>query len=282
MPLWARLSVSRVSTRPLASKSLASKSLVSKSFASNKAEMILNTHLPVKAWLDPQTARLPGVRPVAIKDWLFQSDAYEPQMAYRRSLLKTKRDAVFGANEASLPACKELLNIISHEGGFQASQNTHPLIEAASHIQEDLCILQKQGDSHKLTAAVMCFPSSWDFREKLGRSIDSIHSPVQEFAAVSKTVERMLSAIRVDQPLGRANFLIYTDPELHQPRAENIAKPIDPKAPRYVRVERQTFRRLPDTLAVVFAIHTFFVPASQLSNEEHAALALLKPDLNPD
>ena len=271
MPLLARLLVLRVSTQPLASKS----------FASNKAEMISNTHLPVKAWLDLQTARLPGVRPVAIKDWLYRSDSYEPQMAYRRSLLDSKSEAVFGASEASLPACQELLNIISQEGGFQTSQNTHPLKEAASHIQEDLCILQKQGDSHKLTAAVMCFPSSWDFREKLGRSIDSIHSPVPEFSAVSKTVERMLSAIRVEQPLGRANFLIYTDPELHQPRAENIAKPIDPKAPRYVRVERQTFRRLPDTLAVVFAIHTFVISASQLSAEDHAALALLKPDLLP-
>ena len=89
----------------------------------------------------------------------------------------------------------------------------------------------------------------------------------------------MLSAIRVDQPLGRANFLIYTDPELHQPRSEGIAKPIDPKAPRYVRVERQTFRRLPETLAVIFTIHTFVVPASILSAEDHAALAKLKPDL---
>jgi len=98
---------------------------------------------------------------------------------------------------------------------------------------------------------------------------------------VSNTVERMLSAIRVEQPLGRANFLIYTDPELHQPREEGIAKPIDLTAPRYVRVERQTFRRLPETLAIIFAIHTFIVPASQLSAEEYAALARLKPDLIP-
>lgn len=243
--------------------------------------MILNAYLPVKAWLDPQTARLPGVRPVAPKDWLYRSDVYAPQMAYRRSLIETKREAVFGASEDSLPACNELQNIISSECSFSKSNSAHPLIDAASYIQEDLCILQKQDDRHLLTAAVMCFPSSWDFRQKLGRSIDSIHSPVPEFAEVSKTVERMLSAIRVEQPLGRANFLIYTDPELHQPRAENILKPIDPNAPRYVRVERQTFRRLPESLAVVFAIHTFVMPASQLSAEDHAALATLKPDLLP-
>lgn len=43
--------------------------------------MILNSHLPIKAWLDPQTARLPGVGRVAVEDWLVQSDTYEAQMA---------------------------------------------------------------------------------------------------------------------------------------------------------------------------------------------------------
>ena len=241
--------------------------------------MILNSHLPVKAWLDPQTARLPGVKPVSVEDWVYKSDQYDAQMAYRHDLLSFQKDAVFRAAEDSLEACLELRDIICGEKGVKPLIGDHPLINAASHVQEDLCVLQKQGDYHLLTAAVMCFPSSWDFREKLGRSIDSIHGPVPEFSKVSNTVERMLSAIRVDQPLGRANFLIYTDPELHQPRSEGIAKPIDPKAPRYVRVERQTFRRLPETLAVIFTIHTFVVPASILSAEDHAALAKLKPDL---
>lgn len=241
--------------------------------------VILNSHLPVKAWLDPQTARLPGVRPVALTDWLYRSDTHEAQMAYRRALMDTKTEAVFEANESAYKACLELRDIISLEGSWSPQPGLHPLCDAAAHIQEDLCILQKKDDYHILTAAIMCFPSSWDFREKLGRSIASIHRPVPEFSDVSKTVERMLSAIRAEQPLGRANFLIYTDPELHQPRAEGVEKPIDPKAERFVRVERQTFRRLPKTLAVIFAIHTFIIRASQLSLDDHAALAKFKPDL---
>ena len=236
--------------------------------------MILNSHLPVKAWLDPQTARLPGVRPVAVEEWLTVSDAHEAQMAYRRDLITSKRDRVFVADDVAFNACKELRDIL----GIMPSDN-HPLIDAALSVQEDLCILQKQGDHHILSAAVMCFPSSWDVRQKLGRSIASIHEPVPEFTDVSLTVERMLSAIRIEQPLGRANFLIYTDPELHQPRGEGVSKPINPSAPRYVRVERQTFRRLPETLAVVFAIHTYVVPESILSAEEHSLLAALKPEL---
>ena len=200
-------------------------------------------------------------------------------MSYRRQLMQTRRDTVFRAMDMAEAACIELRNIICSEGGYPISADEAPLLGAAVHVQEDLCVLQKQGDEHILTAAVMCFPSSWDVRQKIGRSIASIHEPVPQFSDVSHTVERMLSAIRVEQPLGRANFLIYTDPELHQPRGEGIDKPIAPNALRYIRVERQTFRRLPDSLAVIFAIHTYVVPESQLSSEEHALLASFKPEL---
>lgn len=236
--------------------------------------MILNTHLPIKAWLEPRTARLPGVQPVEIDNWLVRSDTYEAQMSYRHKLVKERRDMVFQAMEVATEACHELCNLIGAE-----NSDEHPLINAALSVQEDLCILQKQGDSHILTAAVMCFPSSWDLRQKIGRSISTIHEPVPEFSPVSKSVERMLSAIRIEQPLGRANFLIYTDPELHQPRGEGILKPIDRQASRFIRVERQTFRRLPETQAVVFAIHTYIVPESSLTAKEHRVLASLKPEL---
>ena len=238
--------------------------------------MILNSHLPLQAWRDPQTARLPGVRPVAIDNWLTRSDSFAAQMAYRRELIREKRGIVFAAQETAYKACRELRDMIK-----APHSKDHPLIDAASHVQEDLCILQKQGDEHVLSAGVMCFPSSWDLGEKIGRSIADIHTVVPEFSPVQSIVERMLSAIRVEQPLGRANFLIYTDPELHQPRREGIPKPIDPTAKRYVRVERQTFRRVPETRAIVFAIHTYIILASRLNQQAFDELALLKPDLVP-
>jgi len=241
--------------------------------------MILNSYLPIKAWLDPKTSRLPGVQPVAIKDWLERSDRFDAQIAYRRNLIARKRETVFQTTPESETACTELRNIIHAETTRDWTGSDHPLLEAGANVQEDICILQKQGDLHVLTAGLMCFPSSWDIREKIGRSISSIHEPVEAFSAVAKIVERMLSAIRIEQPLGRANFLIYTDPELHQPRGEGITKPIDPNAPRYIRVERQTFRRLPVSRAVVFAIHTYIVPESALSPQEHAVLSQFKPEL---
>ncbi len=241
--------------------------------------MILNSYLPIKAWLNPQTSRLPGVRPITTKDWLAKSDTYDAQIAYRRALIASHRDVIFQSTPKSEAPCIELKELIFSEASLPSSEQDHPLLEAASHVQEDLCILQKEGDQHILTAAVMCFPSSWDVNQKIGRSLESIHQPVPEFSPVSSIVERMLSALRVEQPLARANFLIYTDPELHQPRGEGISKPIDANAPRYIRVERQTFRRLPKTKAVIFAIHTYIVAEHTLSSEEHLALAQFKPEL---
>lgn len=236
--------------------------------------MILNTRLPVKAWRNPRTRRLPGVQPVAPKDWLYKSETFAAQMAYRRHLIQEKRNVVFAAQGSAYEACEELRHMIGAD-----DTDDHPLISAGLCVQEDLCVLQKQDDTHILTAGILCFPSSWTLAEKIGHTLTKIHRPVPEFSPVADTVERMLSAIRVEQPLGRANFLIYTDPELHQPRAEGVAKPIDPKASRYVRVERQTFRRMPHTHAVIFAIHTAIVSADVLSVEDHAALAALKPEL---
>ena len=80
----------------------------------------------------------------------------------------------------------------------------------------------------------------------------------------------------------RANFLVYTDPDLHQPLPEGVAKRFDVSAPRYIRVERQTLRRLPQTKAIVFAIHTFQTPASTLSATSYARLAALRPELMAD
>jgi len=90
---------------------------------------------------------------------------------------------------------------------------------------------------------------------------------------------RDAAAIRMEQPLWRANFLIYTDPDLHQPRREGVPKPIKSAAPRYIRVERQSFRRLPKTGAVVFGIHTSIIAARRLNEATFKTLAGLKPDV---
>lgn len=255
---------------------------------------ILNDQLSVQAWLDPRLSRLPGVQPLAREDWLLRDEAFTAQMAYRDWLLVHRRAAVFAQTEKANEPAEELRDIVIDECGFQQSGDifSRPdgvqvdvsadtaLFTAARLTQMDICILQDDGEQHILTAGVMCFPSSWKLSQKLGRSLASIHAPVGEYdERIATSVQRMFKAIRVEQPLWRANFLIYTDPDLHQPRAEGVAKLMAPDAPRYVRVERQTFRRLPKTGAVVFGIHTSVVPTSALSDTQFEALQNLRPEV---
>lgn len=257
---------------------------------------ILHDHLPVRAWMDPRTARLPGVSPVDTGQWLWRDERYAEQMRYRDHLINHARSTVYAMMPQAEPAARELRDILITESQYDASGTIltrsdgaavdtaadEALITAGRLAQEDFCILQPIEGQYCLTGAILCFPSSWRLADKIGRTMTAIHGPVPEFSHVQSSVERMLAAVRPEQPLMRANALIYTDPDLHQPRAEGIAKPIDPSAPRFVRVERQSFRRLAQTRAVVFAIHTFIVPAHTLTQDAHSALAAMKPDLIPE
>lgn len=218
-----------------------------------------------------RTLKLPGIAPVNSGEWLLRDDVFDQQVSYRNYLLDTTQKDVFQATDASVDAQRELLAIVLHELGEKTVPNTEnqepPIITAARLIQEDLLILE----NNVLTAAVLCFPASWTLSEKFGRGMEAIHSVVEEYTDdIAKRVARLFDAIRPEQPLWRANFMIYEDPELFQPRLE-----IDKRASgcgEYVRVERQTLRKLPETQAVIFGIHTYVVPMKILSVDERTEL----------
>lgn len=251
---------------------------------------ILQSRLPFAPWMDPRTARLPGILPVEGDDWLRVDDAFAAQMAERDRLFAEKPDLVVGMLESARPAAEELLalvlaqlaaapgyrvgadSVLRPDGVEVALDRARPMAVLARLVQEDLCLMEKQGDEHVLTAAALCFPASWWLTEKLGRPLLGIHVPVPSYDDdVARRVQRLFDAIRPGQMLWRANALVYRDPTLHQPRRE-----ADPRTDRrggsYVRSERQVLRRLPESRAVVFSIHTWVVRIETLSPEELAGL----------
>lgn len=254
---------------------------------------ILQSRLPFAPWADPRTRRLPGIQPVPAGHWLQVDDAFAAQMAERERLL----DHHFSDVHALLPeaevAAAELLERVLEElahmpgytvepdrvcrpdGGRVALDRAAPLATLGRLVQEDFCILQPgAAGEHVMTAAVLCFPASWSLEEKLGRPLSGIHRPVAGYdPAMAARVQRLFDAIRPEQPLWRANALAYDDPALFQPRreAERRARPAG-NAP-YIRSERQSLLRLPQSGAVVFSIHTFVVLHSALAPEQAAALA---------
>lgn len=256
---------------------------------------ILQSHLPHPPWMDPRTARLPGVLPLQGDSWITVDDAFAGQMAERDRLIAATPHTVHALQERAIPAARELyatvLQALGRRGDYAFSKTwvrrpdgcevaldpDQPLLTLGRLVQEDLCLLQQDHAEHILTGAILCFPASWTLAQKLGHPMTRIHTPVPTYDVdIAKRVQRMFDAIRPEQPLWRANSLIYDDPTLHQPRLEGERRPA-PVTKIYARSERQCLIRLPKTRAVVFAIHTYVVRMDALAPDVAQGLRDLHP-----
>jgi len=244
---------------------------------------ICQSELPFTPWMQGKTRRLPGIQPVQAGEWLLRDDAFAAQMEYRDKLIQNRQDQIYRADQESLPAQEELLALVLCEldTGYKKTKNQvlrpdgvavgldalPPLLTAARLVQEDLLILDMAVEP-RLNAAALCFPASWTLDEKFGAGLMAIHGYVDEYTdEMAKRVERMFIGIRPEQPLWRANFFRYVSPDLHQPRRVGEIKPETEKG-GFVRVERQTMRKLPHSGTVVFGIHTYVVRWEQLNAAE--------------
>ena len=246
--------------------------------------------------MDPRTSRLPGILPLKDEHWTLQDDAFHGQMAERDRLIAAVPTLVHAQQPRAIPAAQELyhllLETLSTRPGFKVTARQvlrpdgvavpldpdQPLLTLGRLFQEDFCILEQDGPQHILTAAILCFPAGWTLSQKIGRPMTQIHAPVETYDPyIARRVQRLFDAIRPEQPLWRANSLIYDDPTLHQPRLEGHPRP-RPITRSYARSERQCLIRLPKTRAVVFAIHTYVVRMVDLAPDVARRLRALYPD----
>lgn len=229
---------------------------------------------------------LPGMRPADPDNWLHRDDAFAAQMQRRAGLLAQHGAEVLAQSAQALAPAQELLDLVlaqayaglsdqvTRPDGVQVRINQARPLETLCHlVQEDFCILQKQGDEHVLTGAILCFPASWRLSEKFMRPLLAIHTPVDAYDEnIARRVQRLFDGIQPGRPLWRFNALWYQDAELFQPRSMHQRRdPRDKGTARYLRSERQTLLRLPQTKAVVFAIHTYVMAAERLSQMENPA-----------
>jgi hypothetical protein len=225
---------------------------------------------------------LPGIAPLAEETWLLADEAFAAQMAERTRLLAHRRAEVVAMRPEGRAAADELLQFVldwlaAHGAGYRVFNGSvvrpdgvsvpvnrdDPLGTLGHLVQEDLCLMQKLGDEHVLTAAVLCFPASWRLADKIGRPLTAIHTPVAAYDAdIARRVQRLFDGVRVGRPLWRFNVLGYALPDLHQPGRLGPTGPAGGAFP-YLRSERQCVLRLPRTGACVFSIHTFVLRQAQ-------------------
>ncbi len=238
---------------------------------------IFQTQIPYDITDQPA---LPGIRPLGDDPWLLQDESFAAQMAERDRLLRECRDEVVAMDAKASAAALELLDmVLAHicpdgadvvtrpDGVTIDIDRNDPMGTLGRLVQEDLCILQKQGDEHVLTAAVLCFPASWRLDEKFLRPLIGIHRIVEPYDDnLARRVQRLFDGIQVGRGLWRFNALDYADPSLFQPMSEYDKRPHGGTGAKpYLRSERQCLIRLPDTRAVVFSIHTFVLEKAATS-----------------
>ena len=175
----------------------------------------------------------------------------------------------------------------------QSEDEQHPLERVSRLIAEDVCIMTphaardgSDAQEYRLTAAVLCAPSRWSLREKLGTSLRSIHAPVPGYESIAAPSDRFFERLPVGDIMERTNWSVLSSPELFQPNSEagrlsvadeyaETQSETEILTNRWLRLERQTLRKMPNTGAVIFAILTTNTRLDDLvSREPHIALQL--------
>lgn len=243
-----------------------------------------------------------GLMAMKPADWIEIDGEYDAYVAEKRRLLTARREAVFAALPGSEAASRELHDSLA---GFLAERFPerftrngrtlqrsdgeawdlddpveHPLARCGLWVQEDFCLLQSdaEGRPATMTAATLSFPTRWRLADKIGRPMLAIHEPVPGYAErLGRPVDRFLEKLTPERPVWRANWSLLDEPTLFLPdghgrsdrdptiTAENAGERV------WLRVERQTLRRLPHSGAVVFGIRVYRHPLASLAAAPEAA-----------
>jgi dimethylamine monooxygenase subunit A len=236
-----------------------------------------------------------GLKPLDPAHWFEPDHQWAEQMANKSAMLKFQHANVVAALPESLAAQEELRALMTahlpaahgtlylREGDTLRINDLHPggasdpglsaIDRCGRMVQEDLCLMQQSGDQFVLTAASLCAPSGWKLSEKLGQPLIGIHAPVPGYETeLAHRVQRVFQGLHAGRPVWRANWSLATEPTLFMPGGHG-ASPVqgDAVTPEnagshvWVRVERQTLTRLPETGAILFTIKTYIDAVSALS-----------------
>jgi hypothetical protein len=250
-----------------------------------------------------------GLQPLDLADWIEVDDNLLPHLAEKRRLYADVPDRVFVERAETRDAQREVLGLLTahladrhqkthrRDGcnvaviGFEGKKGPlpdAPLAVASMLVQEDLVLMRRHDDGWRLDAGTLCFPSSWSLTEKFGRPLQEIHKPIPGFGPGTRPdilIERMFDSLQVEQPVQRYNWSLQAGDALYMPLSNSerdvraTERPSnypdgDIKAHAFIRVERQTLRKLPISRDILFTIRIHLDPLRVLEKHpERARLA---------
>jgi hypothetical protein len=238
-----------------------------------------------------------GLKPLDPATWIeFDSDL-QAYLDEKRRLYATIPEKVFVEEPDTRPAQQEVLDMLVEHVETKlpalasperevaaealakaraAGPDVPPLKAASLMVPEDLILMRRGEDGWRLAAGSLCFPSSWSLQEKFGHALEEIHAPVPGFGRGTRNadlIHRMFD--RLHQPVERMNWSLQAGRVLYYPLS--AAQRIDRATRRpskfteahiaaqvFIRVERQTLRKLPRSGDILFTIRIYIDPLTQI------------------
>ena len=141
-------------------------------------------------------------------------------------------------------------------------------------IPEDILILVPESENYILRSAAVFSPSNWDLKSKINKSLDIIHEPVPGYEkTLSTKVNSFLNRLPASRIFERFNWSIYPSEKLFfHPRYSDL---INENNELFLRVERQTFRKLNDSSAIMFTIGVHNYPLMEVLKIKGAPESLM-------
>jgi hypothetical protein len=232
-----------------------------------------------------------GLRELDPATWIESGEDVAAQLAERNHLIDTLPDVVSGflpGFEVEINAFTQMIleNLTLYHQEYRVENNfvTHlptgisadvskgfSFKQLARVIAEDLCLMAKLDGVWTLVAGCVVFPSRWDLREKLGKGIDAIHTPVPGYsAALQPYMSATFEKISAGRPVWRRNWSLHSTADLHQPTS--IHAPALPEN-YWWRTERQTLTRLDNADFLLFTIRNRAEPLSWIKKDPESAAA---------
>jgi hypothetical protein len=204
---------------------------------------------------------------------LDESEWLEPQpdLAARAAAFDAHPESVQLTPEAEAPG-DELAAMLGVSGGLEG---------AARSAWEDMCLLARRGDEeiYRLIGAAVAFPTDWQPARKMGLPLAAMHQPIDNYAEQLATpVDRFMTKLKPGAIYGRCNWFVAPTDALRwvgEPPEQAFAHvtPDNAGETLYIRSERQTLRRMPETGAILFTIGVHVAPLGSLSRENVAFMA---------
>ncbi len=155
------------------------------------------------------------------------------------------------------------------------------LPEAAAAHHEDMCLLTRSAETgpYKLLGAAVAWPSDWLPADKIGKPLRALHEPIAGYEEqLASGVDNFMAKLKTGAIYGRANWFISHTADMRwigAPPEQAFAHvtPQNAGETLFVRSERQTLRKLPQTGAVLFTIGIYVEPLGNLTRANQAMLS---------